>query len=97
MPAYCFVNLHIHDPEGYAEYRKRTLATIEAFGGRFLVRGGEVEVKEGDWRPGRVILLEFPSMEVARRWYDSPQYQAIIGYRTSTATTDLVFLEGLPS
>ena len=95
MPAYCFCNVAVQDPAGYDEYRKRTLATIEAFGGRFLVRGGEVQVKEGSYTPARVILLEFPSMEVARAWYDSPQYQAIIGYRTGTAKTDLIFLEGI--
>ena len=96
MPAYVIANIEVTDPKRYEEYRSRTLATIEAFGGRFIVRGGAHEVKEGAWRPHRLILLEFPDIATARRWYDSDVYQAIIPYRSDSARTDLVLVDGLP-
>jgi uncharacterized protein (DUF1330 family) len=95
MPAYVIANIEVTDPKGYDEYRSRTLATIEKFGGRFIVRGGTAEVKEGKWHPQRLIMLQFPDLDTARRWYDSPEYQAIIKYRIGTANTDLVMVEGL--
>ena len=96
MPAYVIANIEVTDPKGYEEYRSRTLATIEKFGGRFIVRGGTHEVKEGAWQPHRLILLEFPDMDTARRWYDSDAYQGIIPYRSHTAKTELLLVEGLP-
>lgn len=95
MPAYVFTNLQVTDPNGYEAYRSRTRATIEAFGGRFLARGGAVEVREGAYRPERVILLEFPNMAAARGWYDSSAYQEIIPHRLSTARTDLMLFDGI--
>jgi len=97
MPAYVIGNVEVHSPEIYEKYRAHTLETIQQFGGRFLVRGGEVEVKEGAWRPKRMVLLEFPDMATARRWYDSAAYQAILPYRKEGAKTDLVLVEGLPA
>ncbi len=96
MPAYVIANIEVTDPEGYQQYRSRSLATVEKFGGRFIVRGGEHEVKEGDWQPHRVILLEFPDMATARTWYDSEAYQSIIPYRANTAKTQMVLVDGLP-
>lgn len=95
MPAYALVNIDVQDPKAYEEYRSRSLATVQKFGGRFIVRGGKWEVKEGDWQPKRVIVLEFPDMDTMRRWYDSADYQAIIPYRSGCAKTDMVFVEGL--
>jgi len=97
MPAYCIANIEVTDPKGYDEYRSRTLATIEKFGGRFIVRGGAHEVKEGKWQPHRLIVLQFPDMGTARRWYDSGEYQSIIQYRAGSAHTDLVLVDGLPA
>jgi uncharacterized protein (DUF1330 family) len=96
MPAYVIGNVEVHDPQTYEKYRAHTLETIQAFGGRFLVRGGEVEVKEGVWHPRRMVLLEFPDLATARRWYDSAAYQAILPYRIESAKTDLLLVEGLP-
>lgn len=95
MAAYAVVNIDVTDPKDYEEYRSRSGATIQKFGGRFLVRGGAHEVKEGGWQPRRMVVLEFPDMETARRWYDSPDYQAIIPYRSGTAKTELVLVEGM--
>lgn len=95
MPAYAIVNIDVRDPKAYEEYRSRSLATIQKFGGRFLVRGGRHEVKEGGWVPRRVILLEFPDMETAHRWYDSDAYRSIIAYRSGCARTDMVLVEGV--
>jgi len=95
MAAYAIVNIEVTDPKGYEEYRSRSLATVQKFGGRFLVRGGAHELKEGNWQPKRMVLLEFPDMDTARRWYHSPDYQAIIPYRSGTAKTELVLVEGM--
>jgi len=97
MPAYCIANIEVTDPKRYEEYRSRTLATVEKFGGRFIVRGGAHEVKEGAWQPKRLIVLQFPDMDTARRWYDSADYQSIIPYRAGAAHTDLVLVDGLPA
>ena len=94
MPAYVIANITIHDPGAYAEYAAGTPATIAAHGGRFLVRGGEVTPMEGDWRPDRLVVLEFPDMDAARRWYDSPEYQPLLAVRERAATSDLVMVEG---
>lgn len=95
MAAYAVVNIDVTDLKGYEEYRSRSGATIQKFGGRFLVRGGAHEVKEGNWQPRRMVVLEFPDMETARRWYDSPDYQAIIPHRSGAAKTELVLVEGM--
>ena len=97
MSAYVIANIEVTDPQAYEQYRSRTLGTIEQFGGRFLVRGGAHEVKEGSWQPHRLIMLQFPDMATARRWYDSLAYQSIIPYRSGAAKTDLVLVEGLPA
>jgi uncharacterized protein (DUF1330 family) len=95
MPAYVIANVEVTDPEGYADYRPLALGSIEAHGGRYLARGGEVEVKEGggSWR--RVVIVEFPSLERARRWYDSPEYRDARALRQRTARTDLLFVDGI--
>jgi len=97
MPAYVIANIEVTDPKGYEEYRSRSLATVQKFGGRFIVRGGEHERKEGEWTPKRLIILEFPDMATARRWYDSETYQSIIPYRSGTAKTELVLVDGIAS
>jgi uncharacterized protein (DUF1330 family) len=97
MPAYVIANIEVIDPKGYDEYRSRTLGTVEKFGGRFIARGGATEVKEGGWQPKRLIMLQFADMDTARRWYDSSEYQSIIKYRSGSARTDLVLVDGLPA
>jgi uncharacterized protein (DUF1330 family) len=95
MPAYCLANIDIHSPEIYEDYRRHTLATIEAYGGKFVARGGAVRAVEGDWKPRRVVMLEFPSMQALETWYHSAEYQAIVGARQAGARTDLLFIDGL--
>ena len=95
MSAYAVVNVReiVECPE-MTEYRARVQATLDLHGGRFLVRGGVLEVREGEWQPERLVVIEFPSIEHARAWYDSPEYQEIVGLRTRNSQTDFVLVEG---
>ena len=76
------------------EYLHKIDATLEPFGGRFLVHGGNVEVIENDW-PGNLIIIEFPDRRQMREWYDSPAYQAILALRTDNSQSDVVFADGV--
>ena len=95
MPAYLFANVEVTDPAGYEQYRQRVSATIEAFGGRYLVRGGATEVLEGDWSPNRLVILEFADMARLKAWYQSPEYQPLIELRQRTSASTLVAVEGV--
>ena len=95
MAAYLIVQLTIHDPETYDRYRAQTPAVIERFGGRFVVRGGDPEVLEGEARPGRVVVVEFPSRERAQRFYESLEYQAILPLRLAASTGSAVLVDGV--
>lgn len=97
MAAYVIADFEITDPVGIKEYLRRVGATIEHYGGRYLVRGEIGEIIEGDWRPHRLVILEFESVEQAKRWYSSGEYAAIKGIRHQTAQTQLVFVPGEPS
>ncbi len=97
MPAYVIANVEVTDPAGFEDYRKQVPATIAAYGGRYLVRGGRTETKEGSWSPNRLIVLEFESLARARAWLDSPEYRPLIALRQRTAKTDLVLAEGVGS
>jgi uncharacterized protein (DUF1330 family) len=94
MAAYVIADVEVTDAERYADYRAQVSATLEPFGGRFLVRGGASERLEGDWLPARLVIIEFPSVDAARRWYDSPEYQAILGIRLDAATARLIIVDG---
>jgi uncharacterized protein (DUF1330 family) len=95
MPAYFIVDLEVTDPAGFDEYRKLVPATIEKYGGRYLVRGGRTETLEGNWQPKRVVVLEFPSVEQARRWYNSEEYRNPKALRFKTAKANLILVEGV--
>jgi uncharacterized protein (DUF1330 family) len=94
MPAYVIADVEILDAERYADYRSQVPATLESYGGQFLVRGGATDMIEGDWLPRRLVIIEFPSMDAAHRWYDSPEYQAILGIRHEAATARLIIVDG---
>ena len=94
MAAYVIVDIEIHDAALYDDYRKRVPATIEKYGGKFLVRGGQFEQLEGSWQPTRLVLLEFPSMEQALKWYRSPEYAPLIKLRQKASRGRLVAIEG---
>jgi uncharacterized protein (DUF1330 family) len=95
MPAYVIVETDVHDPEQYERYKAASPGAIAASGGRFLARGGELAVLEGDWRPRRLVLLEFADLEAAKRWYDSPDYRAARRLREGAAMLQMVAVEGL--
>ena len=95
MPAYVIVETDIHDPEQYEHYKAASPGAVAAGGGRFLVRGGELSVLEGDWNPKRLVVLEFEDLEAAKRWYDSPAYQEAIRLREGAANLRMVAVEGV--
>jgi uncharacterized protein (DUF1330 family) len=77
------------------EYRKRVPVTLTPYGGRFLVRGGAHQTIEGDWKPNRLVVLEFPSMDHAKRWYDSEEYREPLAMRLRAGHANLVMVEGV--
>lgn len=95
MPAYVFANIRVDDPIAYQKYIQTVPGTIEKYGGRYLARGGRVEVLEGDIQPGRTIILEFPTFEDAQRWYDSPEYCSAKEVRHCCARAELVIVDGV--
>jgi len=95
MAAYIVVDVEITDPNVYQTYAKQTAATIERYGGKFVVRGGEPETLEGDWKTKRLVILEFPSIEQAKAWYNSPEYSAIIGIRHRSAISKMLLVQGV--
>ena len=95
MPAYIIADLDVTDPAGFEEYRKVVPATIEKYGGRYLVRGGAMETLEGDWPWKRVVVLEFPSLEQAKRWYNSEEYRDPKALRFKTAKTKVILVDGV--
>jgi uncharacterized protein (DUF1330 family) len=95
MSAYIFVSVEVCDHVRYEDYRKTVLPTIEAYGGRFLVRGGKMEVLEGNWPARRIVILEFPSAEIARRWWNSPEYASPKALRQATSQTEMILIEGV--
>lgn len=95
MAAYVIVDVSINDSEGYEEYRRQSAATVEAYGGRFLVRGGAVTTLEGAWHPRRLVVLEFESAARAQEWWSSPEYEAIKPIRQRTTDTQMIVVEGL--
>jgi uncharacterized protein (DUF1330 family) len=94
MAAYIIVDVDIHDPVQYEEYKKQTPASVASFGGKFIVRGGITETLEGDWQPGRIVVLEFPSADRARQWWSSAEYKDIKLIRQRTASTKMILVEG---
>ena len=95
MTTYVIADIDIHDAEAYREYVALVPGTVEPFGGRFVIRGGEHETLEGEWRPQRLVMIEFPSADHARRWYESPAYVAAMAIRRRTSTGSLVMVEGV--
>ena len=94
MAVYAVVNIQITDPDRYAEYREQAPPTIARYGGKYLARGGKVEVLEGEWTPQRLVILEFESMERFHEWYNSPEYAPLKQVRDETTVSDFVVVEG---
>jgi uncharacterized protein (DUF1330 family) len=95
MPAYLIVETDISDPEQYEHYKAASPGAIAAFGGRFIVRGGETATLEGDWNPKRLVVVEFPDLETAKRFYESPEYQEAMKLREGAASLNMVAVEGV--
>jgi uncharacterized protein (DUF1330 family) len=95
MPAYLIVETDITDPEQYEQYKAASPGAVAAGGGRFLVRGGEMAVLEGDWTPSRLVLLEFPDLETAKTFYESAEYQEAIKLREGAARLNMVAVQGV--
>jgi len=95
MPAYLIVEIDVHDPQGHEAYKKAGPPTLDAFGGKLIVRGGEMAVLEGDWHPTRIVMAEFPDLDAAKRWYASDEYQAAKKLRENTATLRMVAVDSV--
>lgn len=95
MPAYIMVEIEVTDPVGFEEYKKRAAATVEQYGGKYIVRGGACETLEGDWKPKRIVVLQFDNMERAKAWLNSPEYIEPRKQRHRTAKTRMILAEGL--
>ena len=95
MSAYVIVEVEVTDPETFEEYRKAVPPTIEAFGGRYLVRGGSVDRLEGGWQPKRIVVVEFPDAERAKAWHGSELYAPARALREASANTRMLVVEGV--
>lgn len=95
MAAYIVVDITVTDPETYATYRDLAPATVTLYGGRYLARGGAAETLEGTWAPTRFVILEFPSVEQARAWVDSPEYAPVKKLRHQSTHSEMVVIAGV--
>ena len=94
MSAYIVVEVDVKDPEGFADYRAMVPASLEGYGGKYLVRGGAVESLEGAWDPSRLVIIAFDSAEQAKRWWDSDEYREARNLRQATSETKMIVVEG---
>ncbi len=95
MAAYMIVEVETTDAELMAEYRKHTPGLIAKFGGKFIVRGGETETFEGGWAPPRLVMIEFPDMAAARRFYHSEEYKPVLAMRLKAGNCRAVLVDGV--
>jgi len=95
MAAYVIVDIEIRDPVMYEEYRRVAPPSIAVYGGRYIVRGGEVDVLEGGWRPQRLVVLEFPTVERARAWWSSAEYAPAKAIRQASAHAEMIVVAGI--
>ena len=95
MAAYLVVDIDVTNPTQFEEYKKLAPAAVAKYGGRYLIRGGAYEAVEGDWKPQRLTVVEFESMEKAKAFYQSPEYQLAIKARTGAATMNMLLVQGI--
>ena len=95
MAAYLVVEITVKDAVTYERYKQLAPPSIAAYGGRYLVRGGKTETLEGEWQPARFVILEFPSVQQARAWWESPEYAEAKALRQASADTEMILVEGL--
>lgn len=95
MAAYVVVEVEVRDKGRYEDYKRMVPPTLAPYGGRFIVRGGAVEALEGEWSPQRVVIVEFPSVEHAKRWWSSEEYAEAKALRQATAHTRMIVVAGI--
>lgn len=95
MAAYVIVNDEILDEGTFSDFRERIGATVEAHGGRYLVRGGSLEVIEGSWSADRLVVVEFDDVGAARAWLNSPEYTELKAIRERSANANVILVEGV--
>ena len=94
MPAYIIVDVEIHDPLQYEDYKRLTPLSLSKYQGKFIVRGGKTETLEGGWNPQRIVVLEFPTAELAKSWWASEEYAPAKALRHRTAKSKMILVEG---
>ena len=95
MSAYVVIEITVKNPEGYEEYKILAPPTIGAYGGKYIARGGRAENLEGSWQPNRIVILEFESVEKAKQWLDSEEYQEAKALRHKYASSNAIVVEGV--
>jgi uncharacterized protein (DUF1330 family) len=95
VAAYLISDVTVRNAEAFQTYRTRAAASIEQYGGRYLVRGGPIETLEGGWTPRAIIVVEFPDLERARAWYHSPEYASALAVRDEALSRNLILLDGI--
>lgn len=95
MAGYVIADVQVTDEALFDEYRKLVPETVAAYGGKYLVRGGEFQVREGEWTPNRTVVLEFDSVERAREWYDSPEYAEPKQMRIKSTNSSVIIVDGV--
>ena len=94
MAVYFIADIEVTDPESFEGYKKRVAPIVEKYGGRYLVRGGEPTAVEGDWKPTRIVVLEFPSEEQLKRFATAPEYEPVAAIRHRAANTNAIIVQG---
>ncbi len=95
MSAYLIANIDVNEPDKFKEYLRQTPQIVRKFGGKFLVRGGEMAVCEGNWNPKRLVMVKFESLEMAKQFYNSEEYATVRKIRQDSTYTEWVFVEGI--
>ena len=94
MTAYVIVDIEVHNPEKYKEYLAKITPTVLENGGRYLVRGAQSKVISGDWQPKRLVVMEFPTMDIANHWATCAEYAPIHAMRNENASANMIIVEG---
>ena len=95
MAAYVIVDIEVTNPEAYEEYRKQVPPLVAKYGGKYLTRGGEMEMLEGNWTPKRLVVIEFPSFQRAKEFYDSDEYRPVKEIRLNATNSNMVLVDGV--
>tara|TARA_Y100000590_G_scaffold460635_2_gene620383 strand:+ start:447 stop:734 length:288 start_codon:yes stop_codon:yes gene_type:complete len=95
MAGYVIADVNVHDADTFSEYRNQVEPTVELYGGEYIVRGGELEVVEGEWQLNRMVVIRFDNVASAKEWYYSDEYKGPMALRHQSATTNVVFVEGV--